>query len=252
MAAWFKKENDDLNKDVKMVIDTEKFNEMLNLNFCVASTSKQDNLKGILLQVSDNLLKLVSTDGRRLLIAESQVSSQGAGKIDYFIPLQTVYKIKQDSPGSYRKISVNIRDRKIIFESNYTYELQDAAKFPKYEEVVPAVCKNKVDINRQRLLLALNKLKLYMDNQIPKIIFDLSNNNLYLSVPNSNYQENLAVNYQEKRFKIAFNINYFLEILEKLPSQCDKLTFEFSKPDHPLVLKWQGYTYVILPIQIQI
>lgn len=254
MANWFKKNADDSDKDntiSTVTIDKEKFYAMLNFTFCVASTSTVENLRGALLKITGNKLTLVSTDGRRLAVAEGELISSNIQEKNIFLPLETISKIRQNTSYSYSKISLTIRNKEIAFNSGLTYEVKDDKQFPKYEQVMPPVSKNKLDINRDNFLWALNNLRSLKNNENPAIKLQFSVNNLIISIPGSQHQHILSLNYQGPAFNIGFNINYLIDALENLPSKSDTICLEFNGPEQPGVIRGKDYTYVVLPMRLK-
>jgi DNA polymerase III sliding clamp (beta) subunit (PCNA family) len=246
--GWFNNSSE-LTQDIKFVIDREKFNEMVDFVFCVASKSQHKPLEKILFKVTKDKLTLVGLSGVCIAIAQATIVCECKRK-EFLVSLEEIAKFKKDSPGDYKEVSIDIKGKEIVFETRYSYKTDDIAGFPQYEEVFPPKFVNKGIVDIDLLRNALNRLIQYVNNDHPVVIFDLSNNNPDITLTASDHKERLSMDYQGQPLTIALNCRYLTDILEKITSVTGKISLEFIAADRPLKLTARDYTCLLLPIKV--
>ena len=83
------------------------------------------------------------------------------------------------------------------------------------------------------------------------VVFELAKDRLVVSKDSpelGSAREELAVAYAGDAMQVAFNPEFWLDVLRVLPM--DDVTIELSGPDRPAVIRLEDFTYLVLPMKM--
>ena len=237
-----------------ITIDQGVLQAMLGLtSFAVSRDDSRYVLTGILLTSREGILRLVSTDGRRLAMIEKQATAPTRADHHVIIPFKTVaelYRLLGEGP----TVKITLKENQIAFDLGQTQLISRLieGKFPNYEQVLPPESPQKLSVTREDLLLATRRISLWTTPDSPSIRFDLKPNLLVLSKQTPEVgeaHEELQATYEGPEFSIGFNPTYFIDVLKALPD--GEVQIEIPGPDRPGVIRTKDrYVYIVLPMQL--
>ena len=211
-------------------------------------------LNGALWNIHKGVLTIVATDGRRLAVASAAVGG-GKGGLVCVIPAKTIRELtrllQEDDP---QEVSVAaLKDNQVTFRFGGTIVMTRLidGQFPPYEKVVPAPTKRTLTVNRQTLLTAVRRASLMTTATSQAVVFELAKDRLVVSKDSpelGSAREELAVAYAGDAMQVAFNPEFWLDVLRVLPM--DDVTIELSGPDRPAVIRLEDFTYLVLPMKM--
>jgi DNA polymerase-3 subunit beta len=211
-------------------------------------------LNGTLLRVQGNVLTLAATDGRRLAIA--QATLDGPSKdLSVVVPAKTIRELSrllQDCVEPAVRIAA-LKDNQLLFEFGGVAVITRLidGQFPPYESVVPPPSSNTLSCNRQALIGAIRRASLMTTATSQAVVFELAPNQLVISKESAELgsaREELPVAYSGQAMTIAFNPEFWLEVLKVLDS--DDVVIELTASDKPAVVRLPQFLYIVLPMKL--
>ena len=137
-------------------------------------------------------------------------------------------------------IEILINTNKIIFLIDnlvFISKLIDGS-FPDYKRVIPKDNNNVLEVHREKLLSAVDRVSTIANEKSPVIKIKLLKNIINLNTintENSTATEDLKLSYDGDEFEIGFNSKYVMDIVNNLED--DIISIKFKDGLHQLLLK---------------
>ncbi|MFH1191714.1 MAG: DNA polymerase III subunit beta [Candidatus Omnitrophota bacterium] len=241
-------------KDQKVIkVDQGVFKQMLSLTaFAVSLDETRYVLNGVLLKISKNQLILVSTDGKRLAVAEGKLTANADVDITIIVPLKTIQELNRNLK-SDGDLSLVISSNQALFDLGGVGIVSRLieGEFPDYKQVVPPVAEYKVKVARNQLLLAVKRAALLATPDYQAVKLEIFKNKLVISKSTPDvgeFHEELVVEYQGRELVIGFNPVYLIDILKNLSEE--SVNLELVDGEKPGVIRISGYIYIVLPMRL--
>lgn len=241
-------------KDIEAIqFDQEIFKEMLRLTaFCVSHEESRYVLNGILMEISEDILRLVATDGRRLAKIEKKILTPIKENISVIIPLKTIQEINR-----------NLKDcgvvtflpglRQVLFDIDGVLIATRIieGEFPNYNQVIPKAFTHKIKVKTKEFLAALRRANLLATQDFQAIKFEIFANKIIISKATPNIgesREELSIEYGGPEFVVGFNPVFFIDILKNI--DLEMVDLEISGAEKPCVIRLEDYLYLALPMKL--
>ncbi len=225
-------------------------------SFCVGHEDTSYVLSGILFEVEKDIIKGVSTDGRRLSFVKRKLPSNQPKietKINFILPFRTVIEIQKVLKDKDEEIYFYVTENKIGFDlKNIQFLTRPIeGEFPPYENHIPQPQQNKMVINKQIFLAALKRAAVLATTEYQGIKLELKKNMLVIHkiTPQlGKIKEEINCVYTGKQFSIGVNPYYLIDVLKNIEET--DVSFEFLDVDKPVVLRTQDYIYLVMPTRV--
>ena len=245
--------------------------------FAVADANQRFTINGILLEVENATLKMVSTDGHRLCFFRTAI---GKGEnLRCLIPVKAVRELKSILADEIRinaKAEIKIRKgNQLEFEiGNKTMTAREiAGNFPNWEMVVPKDFEFFAEINAKEFGEALTRVGVMADDTHRRIEFTFHADKVSLQSesPETGYSiEELSCTFQrlteavEKQqsvdddgWKIAFNTKYIADFLSVHGGAAKRdnlrIIWKFGREKSQTELLFEGeerlFSYILVPLK---
>ena len=225
------------------------------VEFAMAQQDIRYYLNGLLLEVNENNLNLVGTDGHRLSFTSTKLA-QTYDKTEVILPRKTVVeliKLLDDSPD---EVMIEISAGQVNFAFNEVRLISKVidGKFPDYHRVIPTGHQNTFSVNRMMILTAMQRASILSNEKYRGIRMVLSDNNLKLISTNTEQEEaeeELEVDYKKDALDIGFNVTYLIDVLNN--TQQENVNFSFADANSSCLITVPGddnYKYVVMPMRI--
>jgi len=241
-------------KDKKAVkIDQGVLKQALSLtSFAVSFDETRYVLNGILFKISKGVLILVSTDGKRLAIAERKLSVELDIEISMIVPIKTIQELNRNLKDQ-GELSLVISSNQVLFDLGGVGIVSRLieGEFPDYKQVVPAPSDNKMKVARAQFLLAIKRAALLSTQDYQAVKLEVFKNKLVISKSTPDvgeFHEELPVEYQGKELVIGFNPVYLMDVVKILNE--DTVSLELVDAEKPGVVRISGYVYIVLPMRL--
>jgi len=241
-------------KDKEMTqIEQPVLKEMLRLtSFAISHEESRYVLNGILMEIADDTIRLVATDGRRLAKSEKKLSIPVKKEISVIIPNKTVQEISRNLKDS-GIVSFVQGTNQIFFDINGVLIASRIieGEFPNYNQVIPKAVSPKIKIKTRDFLAAIRRANLLSTPDFQAIKFEVFTNKLVISKTTPDVgesREELAIEYGGKELMVGFNPQFLIDALKNIDQETIEL--ELLGPDKAGVIRLADYLYLALPMRL--
>ena len=221
--------------------------------YAASQDDTRRTLKGVLMSFKDSRLTMVATDGRRLALVEKEMEFPKNAERDIVLPSKAVQELQRSLNGD-GDVCINVQNSKISFSFGdvqiYSKLMDDA--YPNYRQVIPAECAEKIVVDRQLLLNALERASVMTMDEAhsTKLIFE--SNRLTVTSAASEIGEakdEVPIKYAGEKIEIMFNPNYVMDPLKAIDD--DEVSINLNNGHSPAVIKCSiPFLYVLMPLRI--
>lgn len=225
--------------------------------FSMAQQDVRYFLNGLLLEIRDDLIVSVATDGHRLAKTQITIPSTGIDLVQSIVPRKAVLEIaKFLGSSSDDLVSVKLNASHIRVESGdflFISKLIDG-RFPDYEKVIPANLDKHVIIERANLIDILSRAAILSNEKFRGVSLNVSQQTLKVASHNPDQEhakDEMSVNYSGDDIEIGFNVNYLLEALKACDS--DEIDLGLLDPNTSCTFHAAGdgdTVYLIMPMRL--
>lgn len=241
----------DLSEGYQLHFKSESLKEMLlRTAFAAARDDSRQVLNGVLLQKANSLATFIGTDGRRLARNKVEIETDSAESGSYILPIKAVEEIVKITDGESVKLILMPEKLAIETDSVTLITKLIAGQYPDISRVIPQKSENTVTLHRDELIALLRQVSLFTEED--KVRFSFGEGALHLTATNGSIGEgkvSMPVNYSGPKLEIAFNPQYFLDILRHIKDETVK--FEVSDSYNPgLITDSSEAEFVIMPMRL--
>ena len=224
--------------------------------FCMAQQDVRYYLNGLMLELSDNQVIAVATDGHRLAFCKANIDLQPNETRQVIIPRKAINEISRLLEDSEENIKISLSENHIRVDFDqvtFTSKLIDG-KFPDYQQVIPQKCDNEIKSARTNLHQAFNRTSVLSNEKYRGMRLQLSENQLTATVHNPEQdeaEEIIEVSYSGDEFEIGFNVAYLLDALSAIKSE--EVVMQLTDSNHSCLLFGSDDVdskYVVMPMRL--
>lgn len=224
--------------------------------FAMAQQDVRYYLNGLLLQIAENELCCVSTDGHRLALHKTPIDIEGSEGLSAIIPRKAINELSRLMDDSDTDITLNFTSNHLqvkLGALQLTTKLIDG-KFPDYDKVIPLASDNIAIVDRDLLKQALSRSAILANETYKGVRVTLDKDLLGIQTNNPKHEEaedELQIDYSGQPIEIGFNVVYLLDVLNAIDSESAELNVSdnvSSMVIHPGDDKQS--TYVVMPMRL--
>jgi len=228
--------------------------EMLRkTSYAASQDDTRRTLKGVLMSFKDEKLTMVATDGRRLALVEQEIEFPKNAEKDIVLPAKAVQELQRSLNGE-GNVDIRVQPSKICFDFSGVQifsKLMDDA-YPNYRQVIPTECAEKITVDRQLLLNALDRASVMTMDEAHSTKLTFSANILTVSSAASEIGEakdEVPIKYAGEQIEIIFNPSYVMDPLKAIDD--DEITINLNNGHSPAVIRCSiPFLYVLMPLRI--
>ncbi|GEO04659.1 DNA polymerase III subunit beta [Adhaeribacter aerolatus] len=202
--------------------------------FAVSTDELRPAMTGIFVQLNDNNITFVATDGHRLLrYRRFDVATGNTASI--IIPRKAFTLLKSTLPAEPTTVRVEFNTSNAFFSFEnirMVCRLIDE-RYPDYENVIPAQNPNKLVIDRYDLLSSIKRISIYSNKTTHQVRLRIAGSELHVSAEDLDFSneanERLSCQYDGEDMEIGFNARFLIEMLNNIDS--DEISLELSTPN---------------------
>ena len=234
-------------------VPKETLREMLRK---VAYAASQDDtrrtIKGVLMSFKDSKLTMVATDGRRLALVEKEIEFPKDAERDIVLPSKAVAELQRSLSGE-GDAAIMVQKSQICFKLGnvmiYSKLLEDA--YPNYRQVIPKETAEHIEVDRQLLIDALDRVSVMMVDEAHSTKLIFSSGKLTITSAASDIGEakdEVAIKYAGEEISIMFNPSYVMEPLKAIDD--NEITINLNDGHSPAVITCSiPFLYVLMPLR---
>lgn len=225
--------------------------------FAMAQQDVRYYLNGLLLEVSDNYVRAVATDGHRLALKEIEAKTGIEEEIQIIVPRKAVLEVARLLHGSGEqlvKLQIGKNHLRLQLEHmQFTTKLIDG-KFPDYQRVVPEVSATPLKANRELFKQSLTRASILSNEKYRGVRLKLTSGNIQALAHNPEHEEaeeSLDVEYDGNDMEIGFNVNYLIDAINAIKTE--NLIMTTKDPDSSCLLlpeDQEKCKYVVMPMRL--
>lgn len=197
------------------------------------AVSKEDNryvLTGVFCHLSNGQAVFVGTDGKRLARTSIPTTMDPNTNFECIIPLKAVEEILKSLTEEDEPATLSVLADKIAVEANDSLIVSKllSGDYPDVDRVIPSQSNCVVSLHREELTSLLRQVSLFTTDDNHSARFTLVNGEMHVNANTMDVGEgkvSMAVSYDGPRFDIAFNPQYFIDILRHSKNETVSLGF---------------------------
>lgn len=210
----------------EFTLEQQQLNSLLTrTSFSMAQQDVRYFLNGLLIEIHNDHILSVATDGHRLAKTQINVDPLGIDLVQSIVPRKAVLEIgKFLDAKSDEQVEVKLNASHILIQSgSFTFisKLIDG-RFPDYEKVIPANLDKHIIINRSKLIEILTRAAILSNEKFRGVALTVDQNLLTVQSHNPDQEhakDEMEVEYSAEPIEIGFNVNYLLEALKACDSE---------------------------------
>ncbi len=229
-------------------------------SFAMATDELRKNLNGVLLETvlngSDQIWRMVATDGHRLSLAKLTTVEHCSG-LDkgIIIPRKGLLEVKKIIDEN-ANIGIGVNKNMLIIKTDDTVlkvSLVDA-DYPDYKRVIPLEKGISVKLEKEPFLHSLRRMNVVSSERYMGVIVSFSNNKMILNSTNLDVgeaTEEIDIEYSGDDIDVGFNVNYVMDAVSVITG--DYIIFEIGLGLKPSVIKpteGDNCLCIVMPLKI--
>lgn len=192
--------------------------------FAVSADELRTTLMGMLLEIRKDELRLVATDGHRLVkVRDTKFTFDGAPN-QVVIPVKSLHLLGRNM-GDGDEMTIGMSQEHITFVLGQTtiYSKLISGHYPAYERVIPTSNPLTMTVDRELLGATVRRSSIFANQHTRQIKWTLEPGALTIHAQDAEMsgdsQETIPVEYAGDPMDIGYNANYVLEILRHLDTE---------------------------------
>ena len=229
-------------------------NMVTKIFFAISSEESRFQLSGALLQLIEDGLVMVATDGHRLALVESQIEGMEESE-GVLVPRKALQELQrfEGEDLSFRRsehhLSFTIGARQLICRIL-------EGTFPDYERVISTSNDKVVVTDRLGLLAVVQRISLLTGDRARAIRMELESKQLVFSAANPDLgeaREDVSCDYEGEGFSLGLNPDYLVNFLSVTDTERVRLELKDENSQcvaYPVEGLDKRYVCVIMPIRL--
>jgi len=238
-------------------ISKRSLHELINCtSFAMAEQDVRYYLNAMLLEIKDQTLYAVATDGHRLALNRLEISAADGLALRIIVPRKGILELQRILDEGEGEIALTVGKNHLRVQTDsitLTTKLLEG-RFPDYERIIPKGGNRVVVGKREELKEAFHRASALFSDRFRGIRLHIREGCLKVLARNAEQdevEEDIEVDYQGAPLEVGFNVKYLIDFLNIIQTEAVRLTFVDSNQSATLhgVGEVAG-CYVIMPMKI--
>ena len=226
-------------------------------SFSMAQQDVRYFLNGLLLEVTQDQLRAVATDGHRLAMCSQTESGVGNSEVrQAIVPRKGVFEISRLLGDDADSVEMSLGSNHLSVKTSecaLTTKLVDG-KFPDYEKVIPRDGTRVIKGDRETLRLAFARAAILSNEKYRSVRITLNPDQMTIQANNPEQEEAeevVEIECDATELEIGFNVSYLQDVLGAIGNETIKMTLADTnssaliEPDDD-----DGCLYVVMPVRL--
>ena len=247
--------------DSKTVIPGSALSELIQrTSFSITSDDNRYFLNGARLELTDDEMKMIATDGHRLAFASvKRPHGQSSESDSVIVPKKTLMELLKMLGDQELDVEFSQGENHLFFQLGgrllVSKKVED--QFPAYDKVIPTENNKTVACARDELAGAIKRVSLLANERSRAVRFGIENGKIEVSSQNPELgeaRESLEAEYAGDSMQIGFNGQYLLDFLNV--ADTTQVLFELKDESSQGLLRpaddstERDYRYVVMPMRL--
>jgi len=225
-------------------------------SFAMAQQDVRYYLNGLLLDLRENALRCVATDGHRLAMCEVLLPAGAQSRKQIIVPRKGVLELQRLLEGGDREVELEVGRNHLRLhreDVTFTSKLIDG-RFPDYDAVIPIGADKEVRVDRETLRAALQRAAILSNEKYRGVKVEVSPGQLLLVAHNPEQeeaQEEVEADTKVDGLAVGFNVTYLLDALGALRD--DTVLIALRDANSSALLREAGNDrcrHVVMPLRL--
>jgi len=222
--------------------------------FATAKAHSHYAISGVLWEASGRKLQLVATDGHRMAQASGTLKKSAARDVTAIVPAKLMSLVQRVAGDGEQVLDVKILENQILIRAARAMLVSSLVQgnFPKYADVIPKECTEKITINTSQFEHRIRQAALLTNEESKGIRLKFQSGQVTLSsrAPETGEAEvNCPVNYEGAGIEIAFNPAFLTDALRVI--ETDEIFLGMNASNKPALIKsGNDFLYVLMPVDL--
>ena len=242
-----------------VTIPQKTMKEMINQTlFAVSDNEARPVYTGALFEIDGGKITLIAVDGYRLAIRRETPESSDMNDCSFIVPGTALNDVEKMCTDIEDTVKIVLGNKHISFSVGncvlITRRLE--GEFLDYKKAIPSEYKYKITAERTKLLRAVDRVSLIIDDRIKnplRCIFGKNKLNMYCSTAIGKGEDVCEYQGDGEDLEIGFNNRYLQEALKAAPA--DKIEICLNTGSSPCVIVPENgsdkFLYMILPVRLK-
>ncbi|MCX7994955.1 MAG: DNA polymerase III subunit beta [candidate division WOR-3 bacterium] len=229
-----------------------ELNEMVDSTiFMVSKDVSRRAMNGVFLQLKNNTLNMVTTDGARLALYRKELKAEDG---ELIVPPKVFDLLDINQSEDPVELFIEERMVGLKFSSTSIIARLIEGPYPNYESVIPKVFPGICTVEKDILEGALKRVSLVSSPSIKSVKFDFSGDKLLLSASSADFgeaKEEVPCLYEGEKMSVWFNAGFLLEIIRHTLG--NDIVLQLTSPSTAALIKAKGLEnliYLLMPLRI--
>ena len=202
--------------------------------FAVSMDELRAALMGVLFQISSNELRLVGTDGHRLSRIINRNFMYKGEDTEFIVPIKALSLLNKNIEQSEGNVKIEFSKNYVVFELENIriYSRLVESEYPDYDNVIPKNNTKKLVLNTNFLVGSIRRVSIFSSTLTHQIQLSLESNKVEVSSQDIDVggegREELDGELEGDPLNIAFNSQYFLDVLKHVDTEQTRILLDTS------------------------
>ena len=244
----------EVEKNDEIIISQFTLKEVIRQTiFSIAENDANKIMGGELFEVNGDRLKIVSLDGHRISIRQTDLRNS-YDPIKVIVPGKTLNEINKILSGDADKdVTISFSDKHIIFEFDHTIVVSRLieGQYFNVDQMISLDYETKVTVQKRNFLDCIDRATLLVKEGDKKpIIIDINNNHMELRINSvhGSLNETVDIRQEGADLMIGFNPKFMIDALRAIDDE--KIDIYLVSSKTPCIIRDSdnSYLYLILPV----
>jgi DNA polymerase-3 subunit beta len=228
------------------------------VSFAMAQQDVRVFLNGMLLEIGDDYIRAVATDGHRMAMSTKPCSPEKAieSRKQAIVPRKAVLELSRllDEEDEELKLQLGTNHLRVTKGAfTLTTKLVDG-QFPDYEKVVPKDASRTISGDRNTLRQGFQRASILSNEKYRGVRLVIADDQMTIKANNPEQdeaEETVPVQFDGEQLEIGFNVSYLLDVLSVLLG--DDVQISVSDANSSALLEdpsKEGAIYVVMPMRL--
>ncbi|MBM4159687.1 MAG: DNA polymerase III subunit beta [Ignavibacteria bacterium] len=217
----------------RIVLDGELLRKLIHRTiFSVSTDELRPAMTGVLLQVKEDELRAVSTDGHRLVRIHYTGFKHSKLKREIIIPAKALSLVGRSVEEGENTLAIDSSHVQFSFGATTLTSRVIEESYPNYESVIPLDNDKTLTVSRDLILASVRRVALYSSTTTHQVRCSMKKNELKIMAEDVDFggeaKEKIPCDYAGEELEIGFNATYLVDILSHIDT--DEVQFKLGSP----------------------
>jgi len=229
-----------------------------NTIFAVSNDELRPAMTGIFFQLNGKEIRIVSTDGHRLIRVIHTGVNTGKVKRDIIVPAKAMQSVAKAVSGGECRITLDDKHALFGFDGTTITARLIEEKYPNYESVIPQDNNKELKLNTSEFLSSIRRTSLYASSATHQVRLSLSKNTLVVSAEDADFgsdaKETVKCEYTADPMEIGFNAGYLVDVMSHIESE--ESSIMLSNPTRAIIIhpakqkEGENVVMLVMPVRL--